>query len=293
MLPPDIVKELRYIEVYTAKKIRNMRIGGYTSRLRGSGFDFDEHRLYRTGDDVRRIDWNTTARIGVPFVRETHAERELNVMIALDLSSSMAFGTAGGTKKRTMLFVAACLVFSAINDGINTGFLTFSDRVLSYRPPRRTRAAAWSVLEELWNLDPPEAPTLVLPAARYLASHLRKMSVIFLISDFMTAEDLGGSRDLKMLAGHHDLVGVVVEDPAESRLPVGTGAVGFRDLETGARLRVGLSGALRRDYLAYAEQRRQDLIESFYQVPMDHAFLRSDQPALEPLLRLFLARRRK
>lgn len=293
MLPPEIVKELRYIEVYTAKKIRNMRVGAYTSRLRGSGFDFDEHRLYRAGDDVRRIDWNTTARLGQPFVRETHAERELNVTIALDLSGSMTFGTGAGSKKRTMLLVAACLVFSAIADGVNTGFLTFTDRVISFTPPRRTRAAAWSVLEAIWNLDLPAAPTSVLSAARYLAGHLKQMNVIFLASDFMTGEDLGRSREMKMLAAHHDLVGVVVEDPAESMLPAGTGVVAMRDTESGARLRVGLNPALRRDYAAFAAERRADLVESFYQVPMDHAFLRSDQPALEPLLRLFLARRRK
>ena len=93
MLPAHVIRELRYIEVYTAKRMRTLRVGTYTSRLRGAGFDFDEHRLYRPGDDVRRIDWNVTARLTVPFVRETHADRELNVMIAVDLSRSMAFGT--------------------------------------------------------------------------------------------------------------------------------------------------------------------------------------------------------
>ncbi len=293
MLPPDIIRELRYIEVFTAKRIRNVRVGPYTSRLRGPGFDFDQHSPYRPGDDVRRIDWNATARLGSPFVRETHAERELNVVVALDVSGSMGFGTGQRTKKQTMLFVAACLVFSAIADQINTGFLTFTDRVLSWRPPKRTRARAWSVLEELWALDPPQAPTAVLPAVQYLTGHLKKMSLIFIVSDFMTNEDFANSRELKMLSAHHDVVAVVVHDPAESALPAGGGSVSYRDMESGRRIRVGLSGSLRREFGAATARRREQLIDTFYKIPVDHAFIRSDQPAIEPLLTLFLARRRK
>src|SRR4029450_12159940 len=99
MLPDHVMRELRYIEVYTAKGIRNLKVGPYTSRLRGPGFDFDQHRAYRPGDDVRRIDWNVTARLNAPFVRETHAERELNAVVAVDLSASMRFGTASRSKK--------------------------------------------------------------------------------------------------------------------------------------------------------------------------------------------------
>ena len=108
MLPEHITRELRYLEIYTARKMRNLRAGTYTSRSRGSGFDFDEHRPYRPGDDVRRIDWNVTARMHQPFVRVTHAERELNVIVALDLSASMGFGTATLDKKELMLYIAAC-----------------------------------------------------------------------------------------------------------------------------------------------------------------------------------------
>ena len=109
MLPERITRELRYIEIYTARKMRNLRVGTYTAPLRGPGFDFDEHRPYRPGDDVRRIDWNVTARLRQPFVRETHAERELNVIVALDLSASMAFGTAALDKKELMLYIAGVL----------------------------------------------------------------------------------------------------------------------------------------------------------------------------------------
>lgn len=286
------MRELRYIEVYTARKIRNLRVGTYTSRLRGAGFDFDEHRLYRPGDDVRRIDWNVTARLNAPFVRETHADRELNVMIAVDLSRSMAFGTARYDKKELTLLIAACLVFSALSDQINVGVLAFADRVLSYHPPRRARARAWRLLEELWELDPPPSQTAILPAVRFLAAHLKTVSMIFLVSDFLSDEDVGAARDLKALAARHDVIAVIVEDPAEAALPAGGGAVTLRDVESGAEARVGLSRALRDEYAALAGRRRAELTRSFYRVPVDHVVVRSDRTVLEPLLRLFLRRRR-
>ena len=139
MIPEHVMRELRYIELYTAKKIRNLRVGAYTSPLRGPGFDFDEHQPYRRGDDVRRIDWNVTARMGAPYVRHTHAERELNVMLAIDVSRSMELGAANRSKKELMTFITGSLLFSAVADQINTGFLAFADRVLEYGPPRRTR----------------------------------------------------------------------------------------------------------------------------------------------------------
>jgi uncharacterized protein (DUF58 family) len=292
MLPPEIVRELRYIEVYTARRMRNLRLGTFTSRLRGAGFDFDEHRLYRPGDDVRRIDWNVTARLNTPFVRETHADRELNVVVALDMSRSMMFGPDGRSKKDVMLFIAACLVFSALADQVNIGFLAFTDRVIMYRPPRRTRSRAWSMLEELWALDVPEGPTAILPAIRYLAGHLKKVSTIFVVSDFITDERLAHAKDLKVLAATHDVIGVVVEDPHELELPPGRSAIRVRDLESGASLRVGLGETLRRYYRELVRGRRGQLADAFFGVPIDHVFVQSDRSAVEPLMRLFAERRR-
>lgn len=292
MLPEHVIRELRYIEVYTAKRMRNLRLGTYTSRLRGAGFDFDEHRLYRPGDDVRRIDWNVTARLNMPFVRETHADRELNVMIALDLSRSMAFGTRERSKKELTLFIAACLVFSGLADQVNIGFVAFTDRVLMYAQPRRNRARVWKVLEELWALEAPPAQTAILPVARFLAGRLKKVSTVFIVSDFITDEDLLKARDLKVLAATHDVIGVVVEDPAESELPGGRSAISLRDLETGAAVRVGLGAGLRTRYRELVQHRRERLADAFYRVPMDHVFVRSDRSAIEPLLRLFAERKR-
>ena len=183
MIPERVMKELRYIEVATSKKIRNQRVGAYQSPMRGSGFDFDEHQPYRPGDDVRRIDWNVTARLGAPFVRHTHAEREMNVMVVMDVSRSMALGTSNYSKREALTFITGSILFSALADSINAGFLAFSDRVLMSTPPRRTRAAAWSVLEQCWSLEPKPSRTLMLPVIRHLATTLKRMSLIFIVSD--------------------------------------------------------------------------------------------------------------
>src|SRR5690349_23380256 len=132
MIPEHVMKELRYIEVYTGRKIQNQRVGAFQSRLRGAGFDFDEHQGYRPGDDVRRIDWNVTARMNAPYVRHTHAERELNVMIALDVSRSMELGESHVSKKEALTFITGSLLFSALSDQINTGFMAFGDRVVAF-----------------------------------------------------------------------------------------------------------------------------------------------------------------
>jgi len=290
MIPEHVMRELRYIEVYTGKRIRNLRVGAYTSPLRGPGFDFDEHQPYRHGDDVRRIDWNVTARMGAPFVRHTHAERELNVMIAIDVSRSMALGAAHRSKKELMTFITGSLLFSAVSDQINTGFLAFSDRVLESSPPRRTRAAAWSVLERCWALSPRPGRTALLPAVRHLSTTLKRTSVVFIVSDFISDEDLFGSQALAMLAAKHDVIAVVPLDPTEAALPSGGGYMQIRDLESGRQVAVGLSARTRRAYAAEARARRDALARAFYRVPMDHVFVPTDGSPVEPLLSLFAAR---
>jgi uncharacterized protein (DUF58 family) len=290
MIPEPVMRELRYIEVYTGKRIRNLRVGPYTSPQRGPGFDFDEHQPYRQGDDVRRIDWNVTARMDAPYVRHTHAERELNVMIAIDVSRSMELGAAHRSKKELMTFITGSLLFSAVSDQINTGFVAFSDRVLEYSPPRRTRAAAWSVLERCWALSPRPGSTALLPMVQHLLKTLKRMSVVFIVSDFITDEELFGSHALAMLAARHDVIAVVTHDPSEAALPAGRGYLQIRDLESRRQVAVSLSPRTR---LAYADQmraRRETLARAFYRVPMDHVFVPTDDSPVEPLLALFAGR---
>jgi uncharacterized protein (DUF58 family) len=290
MIPASVMRELRYIEVYTAKKIRSLRVGAYTSPLRGPGFDFDEHQPYRPGDDVRRIDWNVTARMNAPYVRRTHAERELNLMVALDVSRSMELGTSHYSKKEVLTFITGSLLFSALADQINTGFMAFADRVVAFNQPKRTRGAAWTILERCWSLAPRPGPTAIGPAARHLARTLRKTSVVFLVSDFMTDEDLSTNRDLSVLAARHDVIAVIPEDRAETALPPGRGYLHVRDLESGRDVAVALGATSRRRYAEDAERRRASLARAFYRVSVDHVFVPTDKLPIEPVLELFAKR---
>jgi uncharacterized protein (DUF58 family) len=293
MIPDSVMRELRRIEVSTGRKMRTPRVGPFTSRMRGPGFDFDELQPYRPGDDVRRIDWNVTARLDAPFVRHTHAERELNMMIAIDVSRSMDLGTAHYSKREVMMFITASLVFSALASQIHTGFLAFSDRVVAARPPRRTRAAAWAILQQCWSSPPGSGRTALVPMVRQLARTLKRMSIVFLVSDFLTDEDLFGGPDLAMLAARHDVIAVVPEDPSELELPAGTGYVGVRDLETGRRAAVDLGARSRERFAADARQHRDALTRAFYRMSMDHVFVRTDRPPVEPLLTLLATRARR
>jgi uncharacterized protein (DUF58 family) len=291
MIPEPVMRELRYIEVETTRKIRNQRVGAYQSPLRGPGFDFDEHQPYRPGDDVRRIDWNVTARLGAPFVRHTHAEREMNVMVVMDVSRSMALGSSAYSKREALTYITGSILFSAIADQINTGFMAFADRVLLTARPKRTRGASWNVLQAAWDLRPPGRKTLMIPAIRELATSLKRMSVVFVVSDFVTDDNVLESGELRQLAAHHDVIAVVPEDRAERALPPGSGYVRLRDLESGRRITVGLGGRARAAFAAAASARRDALARAFYRVPMDHVFVPTDASPVLPVLSLFARRK--
>jgi uncharacterized protein (DUF58 family) len=291
MIPEHVMKELRYIEVVTARKIRNQRVGAYQSPLRGPGFDFDEHQPYRPGDDVRRIDWNVTARMDAPFVRHTHAEREMNVMVAMDVSRSMMLGSREHSKKEALTYVTGSILFSAISDQINAGFMAFGDRVLMSTQPRRTRAAAWSVLEQCWKLAPSGRKSLMLPAVRHLLTTLKRMSVIFIVSDFVTDDEVLTSPELAQLAARHDVIAVVPQDRAETELPAGAGYVRMRDLESGRLVSVGLGRGSRAAYATAIRSHREELARAFYRVPMDHVFVPTEGSPVLPMLSLFARRK--
>ena len=291
MIPESVMRELRYIEVETSRKIRNQRVGAYQSPLRGPGFDFDEHQPYRPGDDVRRIDWNVTARMGTPFVRHTHAEREMNVMVVMDVSRSMALGSSAHSKREALTYISGSILFSAISDQINTGFMAFSDRVLLTSRPKRTRGAAWNVLQEAWDLTSSSRRTLMLPAIRQLTTTLKRMSIVFIVSDFVTDDNVLESSELGQLAAHHDVIAVVPEDRAEMALPPGSGYVHMRDLESGRRVTVGLSAGARSEFAAATRARKEALARAFYRVPMDHVFVPTGASPVLPVLSLFARRK--
>lgn len=292
MIPEHVMRELRYIELRSSRRMRNPRLGMYTSRLRGPGFDFDEHQPYRPGDDVRRIDWNVTARMDAPYVRHTHAERELNMIAAVDVSRSMTYGTTAYSKRETMMFITASLLFSALSDQIMAGFQAFSDRVLAYSPPQRTRAAAWANLERCWAASDSRGRTALLPAVRHLLGTLKRTSIVFLVSDFLSNEDWATSADLAMLAARHDVIAVVPEDAGERQLPGGQGFLRVQDVESGRQTTVALGRRARLRQEADAANRRGALKEAFHSAGLAHVFVPTEGSPVEPLMELFAGARR-
>ena len=291
MIPAHVLRELRRLEISTPKAIRAPRVGPYTSRTRGPGFEFDQHRRYRPGDDVRRMDWNVTARFDAPYLRETHAERELDLVMAIDVSPSMELGSGLYSKKEVTTFITASLLFSAAADQINAGFLAFSDHVISWAPPRRASGRAWRILEEIWSIAPRQSRTALLPAIRHLLSTLRTMSIVVLISDFVTTDDALGSADLRLLAARHDVIVVVVENAADTSLPPGEGFVRVRDVETGAEATIGLSERSRRAFAETIGRRREAIVQACHRLGMPFAFVRSEAPVMQPVIELFARRR--
>jgi uncharacterized protein (DUF58 family) len=190
-----------------------------------------------------------------------------------------------------MTFITGSILFSALSDQINTGFVAFADTVLLSTQPRRTRAAAWSVLEQAWALEPSSSRTLMRPLVRHLLLTLKRMSLIFIVSDFVTSDDVLNSPELAHLAHKHDVVAVVPEDRAETELPAGGGYLHMRDVESGRRVSVGLGRQARAGYADAIRARHASLTRAFYRVPMDHVFVPTTGSPVLPVLSLFARRK--
>ncbi len=291
-IPDDLVRELRYVEVYTRRKITSRLIGSYTSPFKGVGFDFWEHRRYQPGEDARRIDWNATARLGQIQVKLCHAERELNAVLVVDLSRSMEFTSQRLTKRELSLRVAGCLAFSAVADQMHLGMLAFTDQVEAYFPPRQGRRQAWRILQYLWEAQARSSGTELGEPIRFLTQRLRKTSILFLVSDFLQ-RDVVRLADFQLLGHRHDLVPIVVQDPLEEALVKARGHVRLRDLESGEERVISLSARNRHAYAEEMTRRREELIRSFYALGLDYVYLRSGDSFVDPLIRMFSSRKRQ
>src|SRR3990172_8563220 len=201
MLAPELAEELRYIEITASRRIRSLRYGQSRSPIRGSGYEFETHLKYTIGEDLRRVDWNVSARMQELYLKRQFEEKEVTVFLVVDVSRSMYFSTATYSKRIRVMQVAAALGFSAVSDSCNFGFLAFSDRVEAFEPPRKGRAHVWRTIERLYTLQPTRRGTNWEMALRFLRSRLRRMSIVFLLSDFVTdpeSKQLADLSDLKV-----------------------------------------------------------------------------------------------
>ena len=231
MLPADLVKTARRIEVRTRRLVDESFAGHYQSTVRGQGIEFSEVRPYQSGDDVRTIDWNVTARMGSPYVKRFVEERELTVMIAVDASGSGDIGTVDRLKRELAVELAAVISFAATTSNDRVGLALFTDEMERFVPPRKGRKHVMRLVADLLSFSPAGSGTDVGGALDFLTAVSRRRSVIFLVSDFLVPAD-SYSRQLKIASRKHDVVAVDLHDPLESALPE-IGLITLEDAETG------------------------------------------------------------
>lgn len=227
----DLLKKVRRIEIKTKGLSRQIFAGEYQSAFKGRGMSFSEVRNYQYGDDVRNIDWNVTARSGEPYVKVFEEERELTVMLLVDISKSSFFGTGDQLKSELMTEICAVLAFSATNNNDKVGLLLFSDKVEKFLPPKKGRGHILRIIRELLDTRPTGAGTDLGMALTYFTNMVKKRSICFLISDYLTDDY---EKPLRLAARRHDVIGLHLYDPAERELPA-VGLLHARDAETGQR----------------------------------------------------------
>ena len=290
MLPAEILQQARQLHIRTRRLVDGAFAGEYHSVYKGRGIEFAEVREYVAGDDVRAIDWNVTARVGRPFVKQYVEERELTAMLLLDVSASGLFSSTSRRKTRTGVEIAAALALSAIDNNDKAGLILFTDRVELFVPPRKGRNRALRLIRDMLAFEPRGRGTDIAAALEYLRKAIPRRSIAFLISDFFAADF---ERPLRLVRRRHDLAPICLIDPRDRELPA-VGFVRLRDLETGEERLVDTdSPAVRARFAALrgeAAARRRRL---FRALGVDFAEVPTERPWAGPLLRFFRRRERR
>lgn len=290
MLTAESIRRIRRVAITTRKEVETGFSGAYHSVFKGRGAQFDQVRLYQEGDPIRDIDWNVTARTGEPHVKVFTEERELTVMLLVDTSASGLFGSVRA-KRELAAEAAAILAFSAVSSGDKVGLLRFTDRIEEYVPPRKGGKHVWRVIRDLLAGENRGRGTDIGRALAYLRRVRKRRAVVFLLSDFFTAQQY--ERELRMIAGRHDLVAAEIVDPLDLALPK-AGLIEIEDAEAGERLWLDTSSRkVREQYAVRAELRRRQLRESLLRNGVDLLTLRTDEGAAPALSRFFELRKRR
>ncbi len=290
MLSEALFKKIQRFHFTTKRLANDLFVGQYESAFKGRGMEFAEVREYQIGDDIRTIDWNVSARFGRPFVKVFHEERELTVILILDLSGSHLFGTRGKFKRELMAEVAGMLAFLAIRTNDKVGAILFSSGVEKYIPPKKGASHVWRLIKEIFTYEPQDLNTNIDAVLTYLNRVAKRHTILFLISDCM---DTGFEKSLKLTAKKHDLTVIRVTDPAEEVLPE-VGMIALKDPETGETALINSkSKRLREKWRAYRKEQRDYLRDLFRRAGIDHVELVTNGPVVEPLTKLFEMRRRR
>jgi uncharacterized protein (DUF58 family) len=286
----DLLKKVRAIEIKTRGLSKQVFSGEYHSAFKGRGMAFSEVKDYNFGDDVRNIDWNVTARFNEPFVKVFEEERELTVMLILDVSGSGDFGTIERSKKELMLEIAAVLGFSAANNNDKVGAIFVSDQVEKFIPPKKGRAHVLRILRDFIDIEPVSKGTQLAEGLRYFRNVVKKRSIAFVVSDFIDDHDYFES--LRIANRKHDMVALRIFDPAERELPA-VGIVQMFDAEKGVKRWVNTSlKSVRDKFKKRYSDFEQNLLENFRKSGVDYAALSTQGSYIGILNRLFLSRRK-
>ena len=283
----ELIQKVRKIEIKTRGLSKNIFAGEYHSAFKGRGMTFAEVREYQYGDDIRSIDWNVTARFGHPYIKVFEEERELTVVLLIDVSGSREFGTVSQLKKDIFTEVAATLAFSTIQNNDKIGVIFFSDKIEKFIPPKKGKKHVLHIIRELINFQPESNQTDIAGALRYMTNAIKKSSTAFIISDMM---DKSFEKELTIASRKHDIVALQVYDIRETELP-DVGLIKLKDAETGERIWVDTSDKrLRTSYKHSWGQNQLELQKTFTKSGVDLVSMSTSEDYVRALMRLFKMR---
>lgn len=286
----DLFKKIRRIQIETTHLADDILAGAYKSAFKGQGIEFEEDREYQQGDDIRLIDWNVTLRMGHPYVKVFREERDITVMLIVDVSSSSRFGSVSESKNEIIAEIGAIIAFSAIKNNDKVGLILFSEDIELYVPPRKGTRHVLRIIRELLAFQPKKVGTDLNKALNFLGSVMSRSSVCFVISDFI-ADDY--AREMTLMAKKNDLITISVTDPHEVRFP-NVGLVELRDLETGLTQLIDSSqSSFQENYQKQAEERLAAHRKLMNKIGAGYIAIRTDEPYLSPIRHFFKMRGRK
>ena len=290
MIPAHIIKKIRRIHIKSSRTVNSIMAGRYKSVFRGSGIEFEEVREYSPGDEVKNIDWKVSARLGKPFVKLYREERESIVMLLIDMSASLKFGTFSGPAIERSAEVASVLAFNAIKNNDKVGALFFTDQVEKYIPPKKGSSHVWRVIKEIFTFSPQGRGTDIAGALDYLAKISRKRSFVFILSDFL---DDGYLKSLRTVRRRHEPIGVMIYDKGGFELPF-KGIVTLSDFETSRQMTLdGFSGKTKKEFTASREAAQKRTRGVFSQARSDVIDLETGASVSDTLQQYFRQRERR
>ncbi|MBN1410276.1 MAG: DUF58 domain-containing protein [Spirochaetales bacterium] len=290
MIPKELAKKIRYIQIYTSKAVTNVFAGEYESAFKGMGMEFEDVREYQPGDEVRNIDWNVTARVGKPFIKRFVEERELTVIFVIDLSASGTFGSTARTKNEIAAELCALLSFAAIKNNDKVGLLVFTDEVELYIPAKKGLTHVLRLIREILYFKPTKTNTNIGKGLDYLGRVARKKAVVFLVSDFLGTDY---DRQMRIMAKKHDLIAVSITDPREITLP-DVGLLELEDAETGEIILIDTGDrGVRKQFESRGREQAENLHRSFLTMGVDQIDIKTNEDYLSKITRFFREREKR